>query len=57
MKFKKDDKIYYQKQCNGAFDTFPGIVLQVKKRIKIEYNGLQGDVISWVTPQSLQSQK
>lgn len=53
-KYTKGDSIYY---CHRNKDTYPGIVLQVKNQmIKIEYNSLQGDVITWVKEQNLYKQ-
>ncbi len=48
------DSIYYHHR-NG--DTYPGEVLKVKNQvINIVYNGLAGDVTTWVKQQSLSRQ-
>jgi len=51
---KKGDYIYYFK----GKDTFPGIVLKVKKnKAKITYNGLEKDFVSWVSIKNITLQK
>ena len=55
FKYSAGDNIYYHHRSR---DTYPGIVLQVKNQIvKISYNGLCGDIVTWVKQQSLSRQK
>lgn len=53
MDFKTGDYVYYH---GPELDTFPGIVLAVKKRVKIKYNHWEGNRISWVDPSNLELQ-
>ena len=53
-KYSIDSSIYYHHR-NG--DTYPGVVVQVKNQlVKIKYNGLHGDIKTWVKEQSLSRQ-
>jgi len=54
-KFKRDDYVYYHHKNK---DTYPAIVLAVKNQlIKIRYNGILGDITTWVKQQNLSRQK
>lgn len=49
------DAIYYHTK---AKDTFPGIVLKIKwNKVKIKYNALKQDVISWVSVKNISIQQ
>jgi len=51
---KKGDYIYYFKEK----DTFPGIILKVKNdKVKITYNGLEKNFVSWVLIKNITLQK
>ena len=52
---KKGDDIYYHHR-NG--DTYPGVVLKRRDlRAEISYNGLRGDVTTWVSVHNLTLQQ
>ena len=55
FKYLEGDDIYYHHRNK---DTYPGTVVKSKNQIvKITYNGLDGDVTTWVKEQSLSRQR
>jgi len=52
--FQVGDEIFYM---NSKQETFPGRVLDIKKRVKINYNHFTGQKTRWVSPDNVKSRE
>ena len=50
--FQVGESVYYYRDG----ETFPGVILEIKRRVKIGYNHLSGDLVRWVEKGSIEKQ-